>query len=167
MANMGNESPNVTTTTWLTPPHIIEALGNFDLDPCASPNRPWDTARHHYTIEDDGLIQPWFGRVWLNPPYGREMNPFLEKMVMHPGGGIVLIFARTETKAFFDYVWNQADAVLFLKGRLSFHYPDGRKGETAGSPSVLIAYGKNNAKDLRLCGLPGHFISLKGSGEVE
>jgi hypothetical protein len=160
MANMGNENANVTTTTWLTPPHILKALGEFDLDPCSPLNRPWDTAKHHYTIDDDGLIQPWLGRVWCNPPYGREMIPFLEKMVLHSGGGIVLIFARTETKAFFDYVWDRADAILFLKGRLQFHYPDGRKGESAGSPSVLIAYGKQEAEVLRTCGLPGKFISL-------
>lgn len=160
MANMGNENANVTTTTWLTPPHILAALGEFDLDPCSPLNRPWDTAKHHYTIDDDGLIQPWFGRVWCNPPYGREMIPFLEKMVMHDDGGIVLIFARTETKAFFDYVWDRADAILFLKGRLQFHYPDGRKGESAGSPSVLIAYGRQEAEVLRTCGLPGKFIDL-------
>ena len=40
---------------WLTPPHILRRLGPFDLDPCAPINRPWDTAEHHYTIEDDGI----------------------------------------------------------------------------------------------------------------
>jgi hypothetical protein len=140
----------------------LKALGDFDLDPCASLNRPWDTAKHHYTEEDDGLIQPWFGRVWCNPPYGREMNAFLERMVTHDRGGVVLIFARTETKAFFDYVWDRADAILFLKGRLKFHKPDGFEGNTAGSPSVLIAYGQEEAERLETCGLPGKFIRLKG-----
>ena len=163
MGNLGNENRNVGTTTWLTPPHILEALGEFDLDPCTPINRPWDTAKHHYTIEDDGLIMPWFGRVWCNPPYGREMNPFLEKMVNHSPGGMVLIFARTETKAFFDYVWDRADAILFLKGRLKFYKPDGTEGDTAGSPSVLIAYGQHEAKILENCGLEGKFIRLKVS----
>jgi hypothetical protein len=162
MGNLGNENRNVTTTTWLTPPHILKALGEFDLDPCASLDRPWDTAKHHYTIEDDGLMMPWFGRVWCNPPYGKEMNPFLEKMVSHDGGGMVLIFARTETKAFFDYVWDRADAILFLKGRLKFHKPDGSEGDTAGSPSVLIAYGQNEVSVLEKCGIPGKLVRLKG-----
>jgi hypothetical protein len=89
MTNFGGEVPNVGTTTWLTPPRILEALGEFDLDPCAPLERPWDTAKKHYTTEDDGLIQPWFGRVWCNPPYGKEMNAFLERMVTHAhlGGG--------------------------------------------------------------------------------
>ena len=49
---------------WLTPPEILRALGAFDLDPCAPVVRPWETAAHHYTAQDDGLALPWFGRVW-------------------------------------------------------------------------------------------------------
>jgi phage N-6-adenine-methyltransferase len=159
MPNLGNESTVSGTDVWLTPPSILEALGEFDLDPCSSLNRPWDTAKHHYTIEDDGLAQEWFGRVWCNPPYGKAMNPFLDKMVKH-GNGIVLIFARTETKAFFDYVWDKADAILFIKGRLKFHTPDGKVAGTAGSPSVLIAYGEENVRALETCGIEGKLLKI-------
>jgi phage N-6-adenine-methyltransferase len=162
MPNLGNESSVSGTDVWLTPPHILKSLGGgagFDLDPCASIDRPWDTARHHYTIEDDGLAQEWFGRVWCNPPYGKAMNPFLKKMVEH-GNGIVLIFARTETRAFFDYVWDHANAILFIKGRLKFHTPDGKVAGTAGSPSVLIAYGEDNVKALENCGIEGKLVYL-------
>ena len=57
---------------WLTPPPILQALGEFDLDPCSPINRPWDTANNHLTINDNGLSQTWGGistRVWCNPPY--------------------------------------------------------------------------------------------------
>jgi hypothetical protein len=50
------------TDCWLTPPEIIEALGPFDLDPCAAPGQPWATARHHYAPPQDGLALPWYGR---------------------------------------------------------------------------------------------------------
>jgi hypothetical protein len=160
MANLGNEQSVAGTEVWLTPPHILGALGEFDLDPCSSLDRPWDTAKSHYTVDDDGLIQPWFGRVWCNPPYGPKMGPFLEKLAAHENG-IALIFARTETRAFFDYVWDKADALLFLKGRLRFHKPDGSLGGTAGSPSVLIAYGQENVKILEECGLEGKLVRLK------
>jgi hypothetical protein len=56
----------------LTPRFVIDALGPFDLDPCPPKERPWDTARRHFTEADDGLSRPWKGRVWLNPPYGPQ-----------------------------------------------------------------------------------------------
>lgn len=161
MPNLGNEATVSATDIWLTPPHLLEALGDFDLDPCASEDRPWDTAKKHYTIKDDGLIQEWSGRVWCNPPYGLKMGPFLSKLAAHPGGGIALIFARTETRAFFDYVWDKATAILFIKGRLKFHKSDGEMGGTAGSPSVLIAYGEEEAEVLKHCGIQGKYLRIR------
>ena len=160
MANLGNESTVAGTDVWLTPPYVLEALGEFDLDPCASVDRPWDTAKSHYTIEDDGLLQPWFGRVWCNPPYGPKLGPFLRKMAEHENG-IALVFARTETRAFFDFVWNEATAIFFIKGRLRFYKPDGSMGGTAGSPSVLIAYGESQAEVLKSCTLQGKYVRIK------
>lgn len=160
MANMGGEPTVSGTVVWLTPPHIIKALGDFDLDPCAATNRPWDTAKHHFIEADDGLAQEWFGRVWCNPPYGPGMEKWLGKLAAHSGGGVALVFARTETKTFFDTVWGKASAIYFLKGRLRFHKPDGERGATAGSPSVLIAYGERERETLRNCTLPGYFVDL-------
>ena len=160
MPNLGNESTVAGTDVWLTPPYVIEALGEFDLDPCASVDRPWDTAKSHYTIEDDGLLQPWFGRVWCNPPYGPKLGPFLRKMAEHENG-IALVFARTETRAFFDFVWDEATAIFFIKGRLRFYKPDGSIGGTAGSPSVLIAYGESQAEVLKNCTLQGKYVRIK------
>src|SRR5690349_9990318 len=110
---------------WLTPPTIIQALGPFDLDPCAPVVRPWPTAERHFTIEDNGLRKKWEGRVWLNPPYKRdEIGLWLGRLVEH-GNGIALIFARTETEDWFNHIWNRADAVLFMLGRVRFLHVDG------------------------------------------
>lgn len=129
---------------WLTPPEILTALGEFDLDPCSPVARPWDTAREHLSVQHDGLSRPWFGRVWLNPPFGREAVKWLRKLVQH-GNGIALIPARTETAMFYECVWKVADAVCFMKGRPHFHYVDGRRAAAnSGAPICLIAYGKNN-----------------------
>lgn len=126
---------------WLTPPDLVQLLGPFDLDPCAPVRRPWDTAAEHYTVLDDGLLQPWHGRVWLNPPYGAETGKWLAKLARH-GNGVALIFARTETAMFHEHVWPRASALLFLRGRLSFFNVDGTPGKgSAGAPSVLVAYG--------------------------
>ena len=78
---------------------------------------------------------------------------------MH-GNCIALTFARTETKMFFKCVWDKADDILFIKGRLSFYHVTGEKGSTAGAPSVLIAYGKENAEILKNCSIKGRFVSL-------
>lgn len=159
MASLGNESAVSESVVWLTHPHVLDALGVFDLDPCACVDRPWDTALNHFTVEDDGLVQGWFGRVWCNPPYGSSMGLWLERLADH-GDGVALIFARTETKVFFDFVWGRADAVLFLKGRLSFCKPDGSVGGASGAPSVLVAYGEANVRALEVCGLPGRLVYL-------
>ena len=160
---MGNKFNNehhvMKTDVWLTPPHILNSLGAFDLDPCSPVDRPWDTAAKHYTIEDDGLTQVWEGRVWMNPPYGPAMGKWMKKLADH-GDGIALVFARTETKAFFEHVWPKADALFFLKGRLRFCNELGEAQDNAGSPSVLIAFGAENVKALEACGLDGKLVYL-------
>ncbi len=155
-----HQSQSAITTEWLTPPNILKALGTFDLDPCAPVNRPWDMAKTHYTKLETGLEKDWFGRVWLNPPYGTEADPFLEKLADH-GNGIALIFARTETKMFFNHVWPKAAAILFIQGRLYFHHADGTKAKAnGGAPSVLIAYGKENIEALRKSGISGKLVII-------
>lgn len=143
---------------WLTPPEIIAAIGPFDLDPCAPINRPWDTAKLHYTIEDDGLVLPWHGRVFLNSPYGPHMSKWLDKIVNH-NNGIALTFARTETQWFHQYVWQKADAVFFFEGRLHFHYVTGERATfNAGAPSCLVAYGRDNSISIMNSGLKGKIV---------
>ncbi|WP_244120294.1 phage N-6-adenine-methyltransferase [Burkholderia gladioli] len=133
---------------WLTPPEILKPLGAFDLDPCAPVRRPWNTATWHYSIEDDGLIQPWRGRVWCNPPFGREAVKWLRRMAEH-GNGIALIPARTETAMFYECVWPVADSVLFVRGRPHFHFVDGRRAPfNSGAPICLVAYGRDNTTAL-------------------
>jgi hypothetical protein len=145
---------------WLTPPDILAALGEFDLDPCAPVIRPWDMAVEHYTIMEDGLSKEWSGRVWCNPPYGRLAGEWLEKLAGH-GNGIALIFARTETVMFVEQVWGKADALLFIHGRLHFHHVCGTRAKAnSGAPSVLIAYGKRNADLLETCDIKGSFVRL-------
>lgn len=146
---------------WLTPPEILSSLGDFDLDPCSPIVRPWNTAKKHYSVEDDGLEKEWSGRIFLNPPYGPQTGTWLKKLADH-GDGVALVFARTETEMFHQYVWERASGLLFLKGRLHFHYVNGdRAGMNAGGPSVLIAYGKNNVESLAHSGIKGKLVVLQ------
>lgn len=159
----GNHPRRSDAMEWLTPPAILQALGRFDLDPCSPVDRPWSTADRHYTVMDNGLMMPWHGRVWCNPPYGDETALWLARCAMHCNA-TALVFARTETAMFFDHVWDTAEAMLFIRSRLHFRYPDGTRAQAnAGGPSVLIAWGRQNWHALHDSGLPGKFIDLRGS----
>jgi DNA N-6-adenine-methyltransferase (Dam) len=157
-----HQSARMVTDNWLTPPHILAALGPFDLDPCAPPEWPsleWPHAQRWMSPPEDGLAEEWKGRVWLNPPYSREAVKWLCRLAAH-GEGTALVFARTETEWFVSHIWGQASALLFLDGRVYFHRSDGSKADAnAGAPSVLAAYGTEDAVRLSRCGLPGAFVS--------
>lgn len=154
-----HHSARAETDVWLTPLSIIQSLGSFDLDPCSPILRPWDTARKHYTILDNGLAHEWQGRVWLNPPYGRETWKWLARLKAH-GNGIALIFARTETDAWFSHIWGKADAILFMRGRINFCLPDGRQSsKNCGAPLALIAYGSSNVQALRESSIEGYIVT--------
>lgn len=138
------------TNTWLTPLRLIHALGVFDLDPCAFPGH--DTALENYTLPECGLILPWFGRVWLNPPYGRNIGIWLEKLEKH-GNGVALVFNRTDT-AWFQKL--RPDAVFFISGRISFERPDGLKAHNAGCGNMFLIYGEENIEAVRKSGILGN-----------
>lgn len=154
------ERSDKTTVEWLTPPELVKKLGEFDLDPCTPIHPPFVHAKKNFNIEDDGLSKEWFGRVYMNPPYGRGMERWIEKLKRH-GNGIALIFARTETKCFFNHIWDDAHAVLFVKGRIRFFNLEGKQTGTPGAPSVFIAYNSFNARKLEKSGIEGKFIRLK------
>ena len=162
MSLSGHQSAAMKNDEWLTPPEILRVLGAFNLDPCAPVVRPWSTADRHFTAACDGLAQPWQGRVWLNPPFGREAVKWLRRLAAH-GNGIALIPARTETAMFYETIWPLADAILFIKGRPHFHFVDGRRASfNSGAPICLVAYGDKNAEILRASGL-GVVLDVKAS----
>lgn len=153
------ERGNSRTDEWYTPKRIIDALGPFDLDPCA-PSTSFYTADKCYTKEDNGLSLPWDGRVWLNPPYKNPtIKNFMEKMARHDNG-IALVFNRMDTALWHDVIFPSATAILILRGRLRFIDSDGNEGDSAGCGSVLIAYGDDNAHILKDCGINGKYIRL-------
>lgn len=157
-----HQSQKSITDEWFTPPEIISELGPFDLDVCSSLSRPWDTAKRHYTKEDDGLKLPWQGRVWCNPPYGQQTGKWLKKMHESGVDGIAMIFARTETKMFFEYVWNKANAILFVEGRIHFYNIKGERAMgNSGGPSCLVSYGRYCSELLSYCSIKGKYIRLR------
>lgn len=153
-----------STDEWYTPPSVFEALGiEFDLDPAAPPGGvPWIPARHHFSQRDDGLTRPWGGRVWLNPPYGRQTAAWLARLADH-GDGIALVFARTSTRWFHEQAI-RATALCFIAGNLAFVRGDGLgESSTAPAPSMLVAYGLPCALALAESGLGQTFLVPKSN----
>lgn len=141
---------------WYTPPEVFDALGlRFDLDPCSPPlpDADWIPADRRISLPDDGLSAEWQGRVWLNPPYGREAGAWLRRLADH-GNGIALVFARTDVRWWHATV-PTADAVCFVEGRLTFLRPAGSPPApgNSGGPSALIAWGEECAAALMRSGL--------------
>lgn len=154
---------------WYTPPEIFAALAMpFDLDPC-SPGAmivPWIPARTHYTEMDDGLTQPWRGRIWMNPPYGRGLERWLQRFCEHQHG-VALVFARTDARWFHTFAL-QADALCFTRGRIRFVSPTRRNTAASGvgCGSVFLAYGNECVESLR-CSDLGLLIDLRVQRERE
>jgi hypothetical protein len=158
----GHELPfQGVTNDWITPKWIIEAFDTrakegmfFDLDPCISQTQPWLTARKGFSVAQNGLAQNWWGTVYCNPPYGNNVGTWAKRMAEH-GDGIMLIFARLETKVWQDIIFPSADGFLFVKKRIVFCRPDGqparnKKGQiaSAGAPSAFVAWGATSRKTL-------------------
>lgn len=146
-----------TSQTHLTPLCITQALGKFDLDPCACPEpRPYEHADVNWTTH--GLSGNWFGRVWCNPPFDRyEVGAWVKKMAAHKSG-ILLLHTRTET-GWFRPIWQHAKAILFLAQRLKFYTQDGiEQKANSGAPVCLIAFTDFDAHALTESGLKGSLV---------
>lgn len=135
-----HERPNKgATDVWLTPLSIVNALGPFDLDPCGFPGHR--TADCLITLPDDGLFQPWSGRVWLNPPYS-NVEVWLQRLVNH-GTGVALVFARTETR-WAQKILPHAESVFFPAKRIRFLKSDFTVGcHSSGAPSMFLSFGES------------------------
>lgn len=144
-----------TRDDWQTPLPLVQALGAFDLDPSANCQSPTRLAARGFTLTDDGLQQPWKGRVWLNPPYGAEARHWISRLAAH-GNGIALIPPRVGAKWFHEQVLDTFDSILFHKGRIAFLDPvTGRPVRGNNADSIFVAYGDFNTEALASSGLPG------------
>lgn len=157
-----HESQKNVSVDWYTPKWIFDELNlEFDLDPCSPIGGiSWIPTKKYFALpESDGMKLSWEGRVWLNPPYGKETKGFLEKMHGHRNG-VALVFARTDCAWFHDFV-AKADAILFLRGRVKFVDGLGATGGSgAGSGSMLIAWGEDNVAALQRMSSFGKLVRL-------
>lgn len=131
------------TNEWYTPAEYIETarrvLGGFDLDPasCAEANETVRASRY-YSEDNSGLDHdPWKGRVWLNPPYGRLAGAFVIRCAEQYQAGnvtaaVILVNAHSTDTAWFRPLWD--GTLCFTHGRLNFAGGTAKRGgSTHGS----------------------------------
>src|SRR5579872_1504519 len=122
-ATRGSVQFSSASAEWATPQCLFDELsrlfGGFTLDPCATAaNAKCET---FFTRERDGLTQRWEGKVFVNPPYGREIGRWVAKAYEESLRGalvVCLLPARTDTRWWQDYA--KRGHVHFLRGRLRF-----------------------------------------------
>lgn len=125
------------TDLWSTPDDFFQILDSeyrFTLDPCSTKENK--KCEFHFTKEDDGLSRDWEKhRVFMNPPYGREIKKWMRKAsesCSHGALVVCLVPSRTDTEWFHSYAMPYE--IRFIKGRLKF----GGNKNPAPFPSCLV-----------------------------
>ncbi len=134
---------------WYTPAYIFEALGvTFDLDVAAPEAGPKHVPAREWLFYD-ALNEPWFGFVWMNPPFGGRNGivPWLNKFIAH-GNGIALCPDRTSAP-WFQSAARRMSLALFLSPKVKFERPDGTLGNSPGNGTVLFSLGEQGDVALR------------------
>lgn len=137
---------------WETPKELFDKLNNefnFELDAFASDKNA--KCKHYFTEQDDSFRQDWtkYKSIFINPPYTSKVQDEVLKKINDTissdwnGVIVLLIPARTDTRRWHDYIFNKADDIRFLRGRLRFEVNGVPKGAST-FPSAVIVYDRRN-----------------------
>ena len=158
-----NKKPYTGNPEWYTAEKYIEAarnvLGGIDLDPASSEIAQQTVkAAKYFTASDNGLQHEWHGRIWLNPPYKKELiEPFVDKFISEYTDGkigsnvtaaIILVRNATET-AWFQKLAQHANVICFTNHRPKFYRPDGTFGNGDPRDGAAFFYFGNEVDKFR------------------
>ena len=137
---------------WYTPPAIVKAcraaMGGIDLDPASHEvaNR-CVKAKRYFTAEDDGLSQPWSGRVFLNPPYSKRAGKaeFIAKLAASFDAGTVtaatVVLSYDFSASWFEPLRGRYAAICLLRGRVQFYKATPGDGHDPALGTSLVYLG--------------------------
>jgi hypothetical protein len=165
-ANYSSES-----NEWYTPAHYIEAvrdvLGEIDLDPASNAKANGAIqAKDIFTKEDDGLNQNWFGRIFVNPPYGRTpegnslaaafcVKAIEQFKVGNIEAGIILV------NSLHSQSWQTPlyeHSVCFVNHRIHFVSGDGEENENPTFQNIFVYLGHEQKKFAEVFGRIGYVM---------
>lgn len=156
---------------WETPKWLVEAAsklvgGKFELDVCAA-NKKVAKANKYIDPELNALKTEWFGRCWMNPPYGRKLLHWVRRAYeqSRKDGVVVacLLPARTDTRFFHKFCTK--GEVYLIEGRVLFEQ-DGKpilnektgRPQPAPFPSMIVIFGKGRRKKITTAPFKGHEV---------
>ena len=140
---------------WYTPKYVFDALDlDFDLDPCSPPIHKYKTrAANHYVLpKNDGLIDQWFGKVWCNPPFGKGIDKWVEKMYQH-NNGVLLVNVSALPNRWFHKYFDRYTAICFIKGRINFINGIDQSNGAPAHGQMLISFGNDTKQAVLNCNL--------------
>jgi hypothetical protein len=143
----------IKNDTLQTPQYVIDALGDFDLDPCAGEFTAIGETNWWDGRGEDGLAKEWFGRVYCNPPFSQKQK-WIEKMINH-GNGVLILPERGSAPWFGPLA--KAAGCYFVMGK-KINFVGGPSSNNIGS--VLFPFGQTSINEIAASGLPGHFVEV-------
>lgn len=135
-----------TPNNWATPEWLFKALDlhyHFKLDVCAE---EWNAkCERYWSIDDNGLEQPWTSMNWLNPPYSGEypIADWLARSVLGAKRGkttVALLKNDPSTRWYRDYVLQASKIMILTGGRVQFDPPPGVKASSCAFPSIVVEF---------------------------
>lgn len=131
---------------WRTPPEVFLPLDRefgFTLDPCCTTESA--LCATYFTEVNDGLNCPWDGhRVFMNPPYGREIYAWTKKATTEVAAGrcpvvVGLLPSATELSWWHEDVIARKAELRWIRARVNFIREDGLRTH-AFQPSVIVIW---------------------------
>jgi phage N-6-adenine-methyltransferase len=153
-------------TTWITPKWLIDAIGISDLDPCGyrlDGKIIVETARKYYTLQDgqNGLIDPWAGTIYCNPPYNNTAAWLKKCREYHQqtGEDVIMLIKNVIERIYFQDEFEHITGIVFIRGHVAFLNDLGEETNKAMFGSLLIAFGDGAFE--RINNVQGVSIRLK------
>ena len=144
------EQAEYTNDDHYTPKWVFDELDlEFDIDVAAPPlGVPWIPCKKFYTMKDDGLTSPWYGRVWCNPPFTNP-TPWVDRFIEHKNGILLVPVSRSK---WFNKLWNSEAKIVKTPYDFKFSRPHS-EDKHISFQTFLFAFGDENIKAISKLGM--------------